>query len=169
MKILRGFTLIELLVVLGILGILAAALLATINPVAQLEKSNDARRKADLESIQHALELYYQDTGGYPASSGSFQIFVNGSSVNWGSSWSPYITTLPKDPLATNKYVYYSPAGNAGQSYYLYANLQRGKNDPNVCNNGNACQSLSGGGGFPGAAACGGTCNYGVSSPNVSP
>jgi len=38
-----GFTLIELLVVIGILGILAAALVATIDPFEQLKKATDAK------------------------------------------------------------------------------------------------------------------------------
>jgi len=48
LKLLRtnaGFTLIELLVVIGILGILAAALVATIDPFEQLNKATDANVK----------------------------------------------------------------------------------------------------------------------------
>ena len=110
----KGFTLIELLVVIGILGILSVVLLVTINPVAQIQKANDARRKSDLEAIQHALELYYQDAGSYPPSSSSYTIEYNNVSVNWGSSWQPYIATLPKDPVSTNQYVYYSPPTSNG-------------------------------------------------------
>jgi len=164
-----GFTLIEMLVVIAILGIVAGVLLVTINPIAQLQKANDAHRKADVESLQRALELYYQDNGAYPPSSGNFELYINKVSLTWGSSWQPYMATLPKDPVPSNNYVYYSPASSNGQTYYIYANIQQGKNDPQSCNKGNACQSLSGGGGFPSATACGGTCNYGVSSPNVSP
>jgi len=160
----KGFTLIELLVTLGILGILATVILITVNPVAQLQKANDARRKSDLEQLQRALELYYQDFGSYPKSSAGYLIINNGTNLTWGSSWSPYMTVLPKDP-GSNTYVYYSPAGN--QAYYIYASLDRGANDPQVCNNGNACQSLSSNG-IPNTQ-CVGTCNYGVSSPNVSP
>ncbi len=166
----KGFTLIELLVVIGILGTLSAVLLAAINPIAQLQKSSDARRKADLESVQRALELYYQDTGSYPPSfPGSYTITNNNASADWGKQWLPYMATLPKDPVSPkDTYVYYS---QNGQSYYLYAHLQRGANDPDVCNTGSACKTLldNVGGSFPGANACGEVCNYGVSSPNVSP
>jgi len=165
----KGFTLIEIIVVLAILGMLAATVFVAINPIAQLQKSNDAKRKADLESLQHALELYYQDKGSYPASSASFQIQSGTTTLAWGSSWQPYMTTLPKDPTAANSYIYYAPASANGQTYYLYANLQRGANDPQACNKGNACSSIGSGAGFPSAKACGGTCNYGVSSSNVSP
>lgn len=79
----KGFTLIELLVVIGILGILVITLLATINPIAQLQKANDAHRKSDLESIQRALELYYQDKGTYPPSSGNFKILSGTTTIAW--------------------------------------------------------------------------------------
>lgn len=170
---LRGFTLIELLIVLAILGIISVALLATINPVAQFQKSNDAQRKSDLESIQRALELYYQDNGCYPnsvsneISTNDGANCTNGTAVAWGSSWQPYMATLPKDPVSGQSYIYYTPASAKGQTYYLYASLQRGSTDPNVCNKGNACTSLSGSG--ISNTACGGTCNYGISSSNVSP
>jgi len=169
-KDMKGFTLIEMLVVLGILGVVASVLLIEVNPIAQIQKANDARRKGDLETMQHALELYYQDNGSYPTSSGDYKILnSSGVTINWGSPWQPYMSTLPKDPLPANTYVYFSPTSGSGQTYYLYANLQRGSGDPQACNKGNACTSLTGNAGFPSADACGGTCNYGVSSPNVSP
>jgi type II secretion system protein G len=164
-----GFTLVEIIVVLGLLGIIIATVLATLNPFTQLQKSNDAHRKGDLESLQHALEMSYQDNGRYPTSTASFQIQNGSSAVAWGSSWQPYITIVPKDPIAGNTYIYYSPASSNGQTYYLYANLQRGANDPQACNKGNACASIGSAVGFPSANACGGICNYGVSSTNVSP
>jgi len=169
MRVHKGFTLIEIIVVLALLGVVAASALATIDPFGQLQKSNDAHRKADLESVQHALELYYQDKGGYPTSSADFQIMNGPITVSWGSSWSPYMTTLPKDPSLSNRYVYYSPPSASGQAYYLYANLQRGAKDKQSCNNGNACPSIGSAAGFPTGNACGGVCNYGVSSSNVAP
>jgi general secretion pathway protein G len=165
----EGFTLIEIIVVLALLGIVATTVFAAINPFSQIQKSNDAHRKADLESLQHALELYYQDKGGYPPSSANYQIQSGVTTLTWGSAWQPYMATLPKDPTITNNYVYYSPPSASGQTYYLYANLQRGANDPQACKKGNACTSIGSAAGFPTANACGGTCNYGVSSSNVAP
>lgn len=165
----RGFTLVEMIVVLGLLGIIVTTIMATLNPFTQLQKSNDAHRKADLEQIQHGLEMYYQDNGRYPDSSPNFEIQNGTAAVAWGSSWQPYITVLPKDPVAANTYVYYSPASSAGQSYYLYANLQRGTSDPQACNKGNACASIGSAVGFPTTNSCGGVCNYAVTSTNVSP
>lgn len=55
-KLSKGFTLIELLVVIGILGILATALIATIDPFEQLKKASDSNVKnAAVEFINGSL------------------------------------------------------------------------------------------------------------------
>ncbi len=152
----------------GILSILAAGALVAINPLAQFQKANDSRRKADLSQVQKALEAYYQDNGKYPLSSTGTPLYritvpPGSTTIDWGQSWQPYMNLLPKDPTASKNYVYYS----TGQSYYLYASLDRGGSDPQACNSGNACSSLSANG--IASTACGGTCNYGVTTPNVTP
>ena len=159
----KGFTLIELIIAIGILGILAVAAIMALDPVAQLQKSNDTRRKSDLAQVQRALESYYQDNNQYPiAKVGPYQI----TGVVWGSNWQRYMNILPMDPNSGKKYVYYSE----GQTYYIYANLDRGTLDSAVCKNLDAngeCSSISINK-IP-AKSCGGLCNYGVSSPDVSP
>lgn len=62
----KGFTLIELLVVLGILGILAAALLAAINPVEQLNKAQDASLEQIATEFVNANARYYTTTNAFP-------------------------------------------------------------------------------------------------------
>jgi len=62
----KGFTLIELLVVIGILGILAAALVATIDPFEQLNKGTDARVENTVIETQNALLRYYTIKGKMP-------------------------------------------------------------------------------------------------------
>lgn len=54
-----GFTLIELLVVIGILGVLAAALIATIDPFEQLKKAQDANIKNTAVEFVNANIRYY--------------------------------------------------------------------------------------------------------------
>ena len=156
-----GFTLIELIVGIGILAIFSTFLISAINPFEQFKKTADAQRKNNLSQIQKALEAYYQDFGKYPESLNN-KIVYNLSELNWGDSWAPYMDVLPEDPKSSLNYVYITD-GNQ-QSYWLYASLERGGKDPQACNSdGTSCLNA------PGATACGLTCNYGVSSPNVSP
>ena len=147
------------------ISILGGAFFALIDPVAQLQKASDARRKSDLSQIKNGLELYYQDSGKYPPNTADYKITSlapGGGAVDWGTQWPPYMTTLPKDPSSPAKtYIYYS----TGQAYYLYASLDRKGNDPQACNAGANCNSISQNGITP--DACGGPCNSGVSSPNV--
>lgn len=162
----KGFTLIELIVVIGILSVITVVLITVFNPVEQLSKGRDVKRKSDLGQIQKALEQYYQDNGKYPSSDSSYEIVgANGTPVAWGASWSPYMNILPADP--TRKYVYFSPDL---QSYYLYASLERGSRDSQACisnDSSGACPSLLSN--HISNDQCAGICNFGITSPNVSP
>ncbi len=92
----KGFTLIELILVTAVVGIFAAGIIAVINPSQQVHKANDAKRKSDLGTLQRALEAYYADNGRYPQAINN-KIYTT-MTVNWGTSWLPYIDLLPKDP-----------------------------------------------------------------------
>ncbi len=160
----KGFTLVELIVVIAIIGLMATATLAVLNPFSQFQKSTDARVKSDLSQIQKALETYYEDHNGYPANDINYQIVGSGGvSIVWGSNWSSYMNVVPKDPTAGHKYIYYSPNR---QTYYLYANLLRGSVDSQSCSGGSICTNV------PAGVNCGSAsvvCNFGVSSPNTKP
>nr|MBI5456081.1 type II secretion system protein GspG [Candidatus Levybacteria bacterium] len=159
-----GFTLLELIVVVAILATMAAALLAVLDPFSQIQKSKDARVKSDLSQIQKGLEVYYQDNQSYPTSNLSYQIVDKSGTVrDWGLPWTPYMNILPKDATTANKYIYYS---SNGQTYYIYASLNRGSKDSQACTGGQ-CAAPSGSG-INMLNACGGKCNFGVSSPDVS-
>ena len=54
-----GFTLVELLVVIGVLGVLAAAVLTAINPLEQLARGRDAGRKSTVNQLGNAVQAYY--------------------------------------------------------------------------------------------------------------
>jgi prepilin-type N-terminal cleavage/methylation domain-containing protein len=62
----QGFTLIELLVVIGILGILAASLVATIDPFEQLKKANDSKTQNVAVEFQTGVVRYYTAQNGFP-------------------------------------------------------------------------------------------------------
>jgi prepilin-type N-terminal cleavage/methylation domain-containing protein len=61
-----GFTMIELLVVIAVIGILAVALLATLNPLEQIRKGRDTRTRADASQLASALERYNASLGKFP-------------------------------------------------------------------------------------------------------
>jgi general secretion pathway protein G len=187
----RGFTLIELLVVIGIIGILAAATIAVLNPVTQIQKANDARRKSDLVQIQRALEVYYNDHGYYPPSGTDyFRIDVGGANATFGQAWLPYMAHIPNDPKGVqnvtssedNDWHYQYAQLDSGQGFCLYATLERKEKDPQICpanpGHGNRCPKI-GTGLVPMSGInphCGPTnddpdqnCNFGVCSTNETP
>ncbi|MBI4094803.1 MAG: prepilin-type N-terminal cleavage/methylation domain-containing protein [Candidatus Liptonbacteria bacterium] len=54
----RGFTLIELLVVMGIIAIISAVVVVVINPIEILREGRDARRIAEVGTLNRAINLY---------------------------------------------------------------------------------------------------------------
>ena len=173
MKIGEGFTLIQNLILGAVILVIALSAFIIFDPIAQVQKANDTKSKNDLSLIQKVLDKYYKDFGKYPQNPGNcpsadYRIVgldANNQIVDWGASFSPYTSLLPKDPNPTKKYVYFVSCD--GQKYYLYASLDRGGKDKDSCNMGNACSSISLNN--IDKTACGGICNYGVSSDNVTP
>ena len=62
----QGFTLIELLVVIAIIGLLSTMSVLALNQARA--RARDARRVSDVKQISKALEIYYNESGNYPAS-----------------------------------------------------------------------------------------------------
>lgn len=116
-----GFTLIELLVVVAIIGILSSVVLASLNG-ARL-KARTTRSIGDLNQLRTALEMYYNDNGSYPPSSGGWGGLYTcwgTPSANWIVGLTPtYISSLPRSPNNStdcgNNYIYYS----SGADYKL--------------------------------------------------
>lgn len=54
-----GFTMIELLIVIAVLGVLAVAVLAAINPIEQINRGRDTGSRSDAEQLLSAIDRYY--------------------------------------------------------------------------------------------------------------
>lgn len=112
----KAFTLIELLVVVFIISILAGMI--TVNMNSARVKSYDRQRKADLDSVQMAVEGYAsKHEGKYPPTftAGQPEEFRNSlaNPTNWVPDIVPgYISVLPKDPQSSS---------GSPQYVYLYA------------------------------------------------
>jgi len=58
MKRIKGFTMIELLIVIAVLGVLAIAVLAAINPIEQINRGRDTGSRSDAEQLLSAIDRY---------------------------------------------------------------------------------------------------------------
>ncbi|MFN4212430.1 MAG: type II secretion system protein [Microgenomates group bacterium] len=146
----KGFTLLELILVIVILGVLAT--LISGNFITSLKKGRDARRKADLEQIQRALEMYYEDKKAYPSS-----ITFGGPLVD-STSGKIYMQKIPNDPLSNINYRYCVDLPSSPSKYQLYAKLENSQ-DPKIITPAP----------LPSCTANCPDCNYGISSPNTNP
>lgn len=111
-----GFSLIELVVTMSILIIIAGVVVPQFSQFG--DRANDARRVADLVSVEKALEAYRLQYGTYPTTGGAWR----GDAPSYGglgydaAGYIPglvpeFVKELPRDP--SNAY----PAGGSG---YLY-------------------------------------------------
>ncbi len=111
----KGFTLIELLLVIAIIGILSSVILVSLNSARK--KARDARRLAEIKSVESALDVYFTVHGQYPMSD-------HDGCGNWdvGNQDCTFLGNLgenaPEDPTKTGNcagYRYYRyPAGSYG-------------------------------------------------------
>jgi prepilin-type N-terminal cleavage/methylation domain-containing protein len=62
----RGFTMIELLVVISVIGILAVAVLSSINPIEQINKGRDTRTRSDAAQLINAVDRYFSIQERFP-------------------------------------------------------------------------------------------------------
>lgn len=158
-----GFTLMEILIVMAIIGILAVLGIGSFQTAQK--KGRDSKRKAEIDQMGKALEIYYTDKGSYPlASSGHKIIGCGGSECEWGDAFQDnvtgtvYMIALPDDPINSLDYYYESD----GSYYRLYARMENNKDIAVPKDGGENPQVYSG-------LDCGSLeCNYGISSPNIT-
>ncbi|MDP2651373.1 MAG: prepilin-type N-terminal cleavage/methylation domain-containing protein, partial [bacterium] len=141
-----SFTLIELLIVIGILGVLAAAVVVVLNPIELLKQGRDGRRVSEIQSLSHAVKDALLNSISLGTSNTVYVSLPDVSSTcnnlslpalpsGWsyrcivaanlqkvdGTGWLPInLTTLPGgSPLAT---LPIDPENNASSTlYYTYA------------------------------------------------
>lgn len=87
----RGFTLIEILVVIGMIGILAGAVLVAVNPLKQFAQARNAKRVSDVSAILNAISNRIADNGG-----------LYDTSASTGTSCGPDILQLPTTMTMSN-------------------------------------------------------------------
>lgn len=112
----KGFTLIELMVVIVIICILAGLTLS--GSFGARKVARDGRRKADLEQIRSALEIYRSDCKTYPATI-TFGGSLQGTTALGCNN--TYMDKIPNDPLSGRTYVYALISPN---SYVLCSYLE---------------------------------------------
>ena len=128
----KGFTLIELLVVISIISLLSSIVLASFSNTKA--KSRDAVRASDMHQIKLAIDLYYNNYGCLPITSGTSCPGAGGySELNQGS-WdyssqgtgfmtflknSGYLSKDLLDPI-NNMTGDGTPVGTYAYKYYCY-------------------------------------------------
>ncbi|MCC2630769.1 MAG: Type secretion system protein, partial [Candidatus Paceibacter sp.] len=125
----RGFTVLELLVVIAIIGVMSAIMLVAFSTARQ--KSRDARRKADMQQIFTALNIFYDSYGCLPITTGATTCFPGYAEANAGgwdySSQGGFMTFLetsgvmsdvPVDPI--NNMTGDGVSGQYAYRYYCY-------------------------------------------------
>lgn len=117
----KGFTLIELLVVITIMGILMGILLVSYQGARV--SARDGKRKADLEQIRSALQMYHSDCNVYP-STASLPNPLTLACPSSPTITRTYMSELPSDPLSAQYLYVYTNTG--AHAYYIYAYLEGG-------------------------------------------
>lgn len=115
MKKNKGFTLIELMVTISIVAVLMAVAIVYYGNTQK--QARDNKRKADLEQVRSALEMYRSQEGEYPTTS-DFSAMI--------TTISDYINEAPEDPRPSTYEYYYS---SGGDSYNLCAFFEGGGTD----------------------------------------
>jgi general secretion pathway protein G len=88
----NGFSLVELMVVIFIIGLLATVVL--INVLPSQDKAMVGKAKADIATLERAVEMYRLNTLRYPNASEGLAVLAASQTGQGGA----YIKKLPNDP-----------------------------------------------------------------------
>lgn len=84
-----GFTMIELLVVIAVIGVLAVAVLSSINPIEQINKGRDTRTRSDAAQLINAVDRYYAIHEVYPWNVDNASDAAGGDGFDAGTNVTP--------------------------------------------------------------------------------
>lgn len=105
-----GFTLLELLVVIVIIGLLAG--LVAPRYFEQISKTNGKVARAQIDSLEKALDQFRLDVGTYPTTEQGLAA-LNNKPQNLDKWGGPYLKkAVPPDPWG-NPYLYKAPGDHA--------------------------------------------------------
>jgi len=134
-KSVLGFTLIELMITITILAVLALAAFVSFSKANM--RARDGKRKADLEQVRGALELYRTSIGSYPPSS------------SWGvlmetltDTDDQYLSSSVADPKSNGNYMYVYTTPATPHAYSVCTAFETGVqagDQPGLTCNGTRC------------------------------
>lgn len=94
----EGFTLVELMVVIVIIGLLATVVMVNVMP--SQDKAMATKAKADIATLEQAMEMYRLDNFRYPSGGEGLSALVSPPAAGQSGQYRPggYIKSLPTDP-----------------------------------------------------------------------
>ncbi len=137
----KGFTLIELLFVIAIIGLLST--LAIISLRSARIEARDAKRRADIATLQSGLNVYFDQNDKYPSNGcvwdplfGAFLCIADQATPWWVPDLRGYMSPPPADPgghqdPTFDVYIYFPSELADPKSYNLLFMLEKGPQEDN--------------------------------------
>lgn len=137
----KAFTFIELIVTMTLIALLAVVTIGFINPLKQIQRSWDGKRKGELTTLSRVFEDFYNDKNHFPLPAdvcfdtpSSPRIDTYGKTAcycqicgnkNGSPTFSPYVPQLPCDPQSPQKeYLYDYDCSTASPHWFrVYTKL----------------------------------------------
>ena len=128
----EGFTLVELMVVIVIIGLLATVVM--INVLPSQDKAMVTKAKADIATLEQAMEMYRLDNFTYPGGGDGLKSLVSQPASAQAGRYRPggYVKNLPQDPWGRPYQLAVPGRSGAFDIYSLGADGAPGGQDENA-------------------------------------